>query len=303
MIKNKKMQRENPGTALDSLFEKKKINSLDIARAARSLEDPVDRATLYHKLLMLPERGIINLGGTLSRKNIPCGIREGLEERYIECMDREKREREEDKKRALIDERTGLSKERHFNERSIAEIERYRREVENGQTNGERDCLIYMDLDNFKSINDRYSHDSGHHILKKVAEALKKTRRPDNIGRLGGDEFGVYLVNVSWRDIDGLASRISNEIKEAINEGLRDEEIADIDVGLSMGLAVYDPLPEDVDSGHNGEKLRQEYRDLERRAEDAMYFSKSNGIDYHIFSQEMRERGEYGRAREENHRE
>ncbi len=58
--------------------------------------------------------------------------------------------------------------------------------------------LIYIDLDNFKTINDRFGHAAGDEALKRVAELLMShVRASDSVGRLGGDEFGVLLAHAS----------------------------------------------------------------------------------------------------------
>ena len=68
--------------------------------------------------------------------------------------------------------------------RSLAYVRRY----------GTAAALVYLDLDQFKPINDRYGHAAGDRVLKAVVETLQRSvRESDVVGRLGGDEFGVLL--------------------------------------------------------------------------------------------------------------
>ena len=62
---------------------------------------------------------------------------------------------------------------------------------------GEQDAFILIDCDDFKEINDSYGHLTGNTVLKKLAEVLKAAfRKADIIGRIGGDEFSVYMMKI-----------------------------------------------------------------------------------------------------------
>ena len=62
---------------------------------------------------------------------------------------------------------------------------------------GEQDAFILIDCDDFKEINDSYGHLTGNTVLKKLAEVLKAAfRKADIIGRIGGDEFCVYMMKI-----------------------------------------------------------------------------------------------------------
>jgi diguanylate cyclase (GGDEF)-like protein len=79
---------------------------------------------------------------------------------------------------------------------------------------GTKASLIYLDLNNFKEINDQYGHAGGDAALKHVAEILKKNvRGTDIIGRLGGDEFGVILVRASRAQAQVRAEAIAHAIE------------------------------------------------------------------------------------------
>ena len=84
------------------------------------------------------------------------------------------------------------------------------RELERSRRSGVDSVLFYMDLDNFKPINDRLGHDAGDAALKEVAQRLLHSVRPyDTVARLGGDEFAILFSGpVQQEDIDTLARRI-----------------------------------------------------------------------------------------------
>ena len=77
-------------------------------------------------------------------------------------------------------------------------------------------CLVALDLDHFKSVNDRYGHETGDHILTEFAERLRDSlRRTDSISRLGGEEFAIIMrnttQNVGYAIIDRIRQEIANE--------------------------------------------------------------------------------------------
>ena len=70
--------------------------------------------------------------------------------------------------------------------------------------------LIFIDLDNFKLVNDIYGHAAGDSVLLKVAEILaQRTRETDIVCRLGGDEFGVVLAHASFEDSRRKAAQLA----------------------------------------------------------------------------------------------
>ena len=97
--------------------------------------------------------------------------------------------------------------------------------------------LLYLDLDGFKSINDRFGHAAGDAVLKHVAQLLiANTRKSDILGRLGGDEFGVLLIRTDVAGGNLVADRIAGALANtAISFGS-----VLIPVTFSAGLAVVD---------------------------------------------------------------
>ena len=88
---------------------------------------------------------------------------------------------------AHTDAITGVNNRHAFNERLAAELELAR-------STDQRVALVYIDLDNFKTLNDTFGHAAGDGLLRQVASRLQSVmRRSDSISRMGGDEFAVIL--------------------------------------------------------------------------------------------------------------
>lgn len=100
--------------------------------------------------------------------------------------------------------------------------------------------LIFIDLDNFKLVNDIYGHAAGDGVLLKVAEILsQRTRETDIVGRLGGDEFGVVLAHATFEDSQRKAAQLAEAI-DALE--VRDEASADtpiVHIGASCGVVEW----------------------------------------------------------------
>ena len=128
-------------------------------------------------------------------------------------------------------------------------------------TDDQRSALIIMDLDNFKSVNDTYGHLFGDNVLMQTARKIRKYfRSNDIIGRIGGDEFAVYVNGI--KDNDAIESRCQLLI-EMLSEMFR-ELLPDIQVSCSIGMAMV------PDHGSS-------YVELFRKADQALYQAKRNG--------------------------
>jgi diguanylate cyclase (GGDEF)-like protein len=155
---------------------------------------------------------------------------------------------------ALTDELTGLNNRRQVMARLEEEFQRSIRL-------GEPICLISLDIDRFKHINDTHGHPIGDLVLKRVAERLQSSIRPyDVVGRVGGEEFLIIAPATPSDEAVSLAERIISAIgKETITEGP-----ARVTVTASAGVAVIDTRDKDID-------------DLLRRADRALYQAKADG--------------------------
>jgi diguanylate cyclase (GGDEF)-like protein len=112
---------------------------------------------------------------------------------------------------AVKDSLTGLYNRQYFEDFVVKSIKKGLRE--------NRDfSLIFIDLDNFKPINDNYGHTKGDEVLKKVAKLFKQTFRDyDIIARLGGDEFVVVAENLSNKDRIEKVRKVFEEVFKDFN--------------------------------------------------------------------------------------
>ncbi|MFT5659922.1 MAG: diguanylate cyclase (GGDEF)-like protein [Sulfurimonas sp.] len=133
-------------------------------------------------------------------------------------------------------------------------------------------ALFFIDLDQFKHINDSYGHDYGDEILKVTARRLKSTlRENDTVARLGGDEFTIILEEIKdTKYIDTIASTIIETVKQDIPiKGNK------FNVGCSVGISLF---PQDADNKD----------DLIMYADTAMYKAKALGrATYQFYSSDL----------------
>jgi diguanylate cyclase (GGDEF)-like protein/PAS domain S-box-containing protein len=132
--------------------------------------------------------------------------------------------------------------------------------------NGRGIAVMFVDLDNFKRINDSFGHAIGDRVLHKSAQRLvKATRSGDTVARLGGDEFAVLLENLIEREsVLEIAARVVASLQEPLD--LPGE--ADMRASASVGVAFLAP-----DEG---------VEELMRNADVAMYAAKAAGKGRHV---------------------
>jgi diguanylate cyclase (GGDEF)-like protein len=168
---------------------------------------------------------------------------------------------EELRRQALEDPLTGLANRRLFKDRVELALNRQ-------TTHGQRVAVAFLDLDDFKTINDSLGHAAGDDLLVKVARRIKESvSTSDTTARLGGDEFAVLLEDAddpavpAQRILEALAEPIEIEGKPIVVRG-------------SVGIAVHRP--------------GQTTADLLRNADVAMYGAKGEGKgQFRSFDQKM----------------
>jgi len=124
-------------------------------------------------------------------------------------------------------------------------------------------CVLIVDLDNFKSINDELGHPSGDRVLVAFADRLRSVlRASDTAARLGGDEFSIVCENTEPSDAAVLADRLRGAVKEPLQ--LDGTPVA---LGISIG----------VGAATGGADPEEAYERVVREADDAMYADKARG--------------------------
>ncbi len=100
-----------------------------------------------------------------------------------------------------------------------------------------RDCLIYLDLDGFKAVNDAYGHAAGDELLRQVAARMTALLRPDDVcARLGGDEFAVLCPATGRQQADAIATRL----REAVGRPYTLDGHAVVVISAATGVSVAD---------------------------------------------------------------
>jgi diguanylate cyclase (GGDEF)-like protein len=165
---------------------------------------------------------------------------------------------------ATYDSLTGLLTRQSFFERSSARLEQAYR-------TGRTVTVLYLDLDNFKMINDTYGHGAGDKVLSFFGYLLRETFREDDIlGRIGGEEACVVLDGLSLEDTLSIIERIFQSCR---THRVRVEGKS-IGFSVSIGAAITRDEPIDLDT-------------LIAQADKALYHAKNTGKDRaYLFTQE-----------------
>lgn len=134
-----------------------------------------------------------------------------------------------------------------------------RRSADDGVQQG---AMLVIDADHFKSINDRFGHHRGDEALRIIADSIRTSLRTgDLFGRLGGEEFGVFLPNVSPGEATTIAERIRRNVQEAEFSPNGEHRVLTVSVG-----------------GASFER-RLNFGELFRMADECLYTAKSTGRD------------------------
>lgn len=155
---------------------------------------------------------------------------------------------------AFVDSLTQLPNRRYFDDD-------LRRKAAYARRHQEKLGILYMDLDGFKAINDKYGHKIGDLVLSEISSRLSKIARvEDVVARVGGDEFVLSIfpvMNSSY--LDEIAHRILNEFKKPI---LIQENQFYISISIGLSLSETDSFDE---------------QDLLKKADQAMFVAKRKG--------------------------
>ncbi len=151
-------------------------------------------------------------------------------------------------------------------------LDRLSQMLNEAQRNNEKIAVLFLDLDDFKKVNDSFGHDIGDKLLVEAAQRLNQVvRKEDTVGRLGGDEFIILLRGI----VDNVnALSITENVLKSFREPFKIDD-RELIITLSIGIAIY---PE---NGNCSSALL-------RNADIAMYQAKALGRNtYSFFTQEM----------------
>ncbi len=158
------------------------------------------------------------------------------------------------KSMAMTDPLTGLLNRRGFEEH-------LRRITATAERHGQGGALVYLDLDEFKPINDRIGHEAGDTALCHVADFLvKNVRATDIVARLGGDEFAVLMVQTDAKEGRAKAKVLQRRLNASLAPAGPAEK-NHLPISASMGIATF--------------VGRSDFRAVMRRADRAMYRNKA----------------------------
>lgn len=130
-------------------------------------------------------------------------------------------------------------------------------------------ALIFVDIDNFKGINDYFGHMKGDEVLLEITEKLRSAFRPDDIiGRFGGDEFCIFTPQISRPDLEALLEKLRLSICKTYSDNINA-----VHVSSSIGVAFF---PEDAAG----------ISDLIKKADKSLYAAKERGKNQVIFYEE-----------------
>ena len=206
------------------------------------------------------------------------------ESRADELLQDLQRQKQMVQERAGRDWLTGLANRSLLTECLIQSWERARR-------HGPRGALFFIDLNDFKLVNDEHGHSAGDQVLREVALRLQDTvRSSDLVGRIGGDEFALVIEGVESRsDVAALANKIAEAVEEPIALG----DLL-VTVGASIGVAFFPDrechfgdritlpsIPANAPAAR-GEVDHESVRRLLEKADAAMYTAKRKALRYWI---------------------
>ena len=155
-----------------------------------------------------------------------------------------------------------------FNRRFLPTI--LKREIELSRRKETKFCILMLDIDYFKHVNDQHGHDAGDRVLQNIAGLLiNQVRASDFVFRYGGEEFLIVLAEVDADQTENVAEKIRSRV-EAIHIPLANNDSTQ--VTLSIGIAAFDGHPD--------------YQRLIDRADKALYAAKRAGRNRWLWAQD-----------------
>lgn len=186
---------------------------------------------------------------------------------------------EHERELARTDNLTGVANSRAFIELAQFELKRVARY-------GHPFSIAYIDIDNFKTVNDHFGHSTGDDLLRTVAETLRRSVRPtDTVARLAGDEFAILFVESNYKEAHAAIRRVQKALAETAKDAaftspfsaLKSEGLF-VPVTFSIGVVTCEDLVDSVD-------------ELLHMADTLMYKVKrgsKNGLQHELLGKEAK---------------
>lgn len=218
------------------------------------------KATLFLELLIISTSVLLHRCYRLKKEGENIEAYKKLSEDKHSKNEREKQQLQQRhdllNKLAGIDGLTGIYNRREFF--NISESKIYG--AKNTMTPY---ALMMLDLDHFKNVNDTYGHDAGDLVLKEVTKAISEHKRPDDIfGRIGGEEFAIFMPGISAEEAEALADKLCHLVGELKIE----TETHSIPITVSIGVT--------SDMSH-----KSTLSELMKSSDIALYEAKEKGRD------------------------
>ncbi|MEE4245776.1 MAG: diguanylate cyclase [Kangiellaceae bacterium] len=218
--------------------------------------EPIDWQVFLINALIIVSLALISAYALIGNYRLKQEIskREEFEKALAQANASIQVERDSAMKEARTDPLTGVSNRREFEEYMVSEFAMFKRKHK-------QFSLMMLDLDFFKLINDEFGHDVGDEVLVSVTHLVNECIRPyDKVGRLGGEEFGIILPNTRFEEAATIAERIREVIKQ-----YEKEEYPELSLTVSIGVTEVN--------------VNDDPKNIIKRADEALYYSKDNGRD------------------------
>jgi diguanylate cyclase len=145
-------------------------------------------------------------------------------------------------------------------------VEAYLERTSRLEVRGEA-ALLVIDVDHFKTVNDRFGHVTGDEALRMISSEIKENvREKDLVGRIGGEEFGVWLPGADRREAGVVAERI----RASVNAAMFSPQGGPVPLSVSVGATVY--------------SADLSFKELFTMADECLYLAKNNGRNRVEFS-------------------
>lgn len=243
------MNAEDGKSFIDSFIKNEKVSNREIQMIKRDGKPFIGLVTIIPSIYHEEEVALFCIIDITERKNVEEKLKQN--NLYIHNLNKELVYMNSNlMNKSIRDGLTGLYNHQYINE----VLEKKLSEASEGKENI---CLMMLDIDHFKRVNDQYGHITGDKVLQTVAELLlKNTRNEDRIGRYGGEEFIVILSGIELK----AAAEIAENIRCSIY--YYDYGIENLKVSISIGVARYE-----------GEGLTA----FINKADKLLYLAKANG--------------------------